>query len=141
MRQRPFIRFSHPLTLTALFQALQSISAEKRALFLSFTATVPGVEDEWLAIAETNAIPLGVGLPEDEEQLNGGDLGDDPACGMKGEERRKLEEGATGNTVGNASGMFDTISRVNHSCAPNAAWRWDNASQELSKYADSSVAD
>ena len=78
-----------------------------------------------------------MGFPEDEERSNLGDLGDDSACGLTGEERGELEEGeGTGDTVGNASGMFETISRVNHSCAPNAAWRWDTASQELSKCAD-----
>jgi hypothetical protein len=32
------------------------------------------------------------------------------------------------------TGLFETISRINHSCAPNSVWRWDETAGQMREY-------
>lgn len=88
-----------------------------------------------MSIAETNAIPLG--------EQGGGDAGTDSNSkedcprgpedrgNVEGEDALQKEQDVGCVRERSFSGMFETICRVNHSCAPNTGWRWDDSAQEL----------
>ena len=107
--ESPFIRFTHPITPLSIRHAWDRLSDENKQRFLSFTSTIPDIDDRFVNIAETNAIPLCV--PSSDESAFD-------------EEHAAAREGV--------SGMFKTICRVNHSCEPNACWTWSARRQSLS---------
>ena len=115
LAEPPFISFPHPITSDDLWPRLAALSPEKRKLFRSFTGTV-GEKDHDIDIAETNAINMFV---EEDEEV---------------EESEDEDEGVHGDREEGPppmSGLFEHVSRANHSCAPNAGWRWDEASKTL----------
>lgn len=38
------------------------------------------------------------------------------------------------NAPAATTGLFETISRINHSCAPNSVWRWDETAGQMREY-------
>jgi hypothetical protein len=121
LREKPFITFQHPIESHTLQSSFLNLSDKAKLLFLSFTGN--GREkDALLDIAENNAIPCNTG----DEAL---DTGLREICdrGMEEDAEDEEDRGDEGST----SGMFELTCRVNHSCAPNAGWRWCEESREL----------
>lgn len=116
VREKPFITVTHPITSDAVKAAFDRCrDPHRRRLFLSFLPTAPGTTGLFDGIAETNVIGCTRGDDEDEEYDD--PMGDDAVA-------------AAGASV---SGMFEHISRVNHSCIANAGWKWDEERGELGK--------
>ncbi len=106
LRERPFLEVVHPINADEVKAALAGDSFHQqrhRLLFHSFTSTAPGVSSLMEGIAETNVIPL---IREDER------------------------DGVAASHDPNRSGMFEHMSRGNHSCCPNAGWKWDPSAKE-----------
>lgn len=111
IREKPFFKFTHPITSIELYERRRQLALRERALFLSFTGTVNDEPDEWVNIAETNCIDL----------RNGGD--DDESI--------VVDELAKSTVKERWAGLFEHICRINHSCAPNTRWHWDDESSQL----------
>ncbi|RXK38048.1 hypothetical protein M231_04717 [Tremella mesenterica] len=99
--EAPFFQLSFPLEMDNVYPAYFKLDHEKRKLFRSFP--IGAHEDHIVSRARTSVIPL-----EDhrEDYETSSDADTDPC------------------------GLFEHISRVNHSCAPNAVWTW-NADEGL----------
>ncbi|EIW71746.1 hypothetical protein TREMEDRAFT_60660 [Tremella mesenterica DSM 1558] len=99
--EAPFFQLSFPLEVYNVYKTYRKLGPEKRELFLSFP--IGAGDDVLVSRARTSVIPL-----EDhrEDYETSSDADTDPC------------------------GLFEHISRVNHSCAPNAVWTW-NADEGL----------
>jgi len=105
--ESPFLTVDHPPHTLQVTSRLSSLSQRSRDLFHSFKPTLaPCHPNRLIDIVATNVIPLGGDVIED--------LDDEViAIDADGEVEDRCR-----------SGLFETICRVNHSCAPNSQWTW-----------------
>lgn len=102
----PLLVFPTVPTSNDMKQLYAGLSPSNRKVFASFQPS--GEDDDLLVdIARTNGIPLG---------SNG--------------EKQVMGDAGTGQ---GKMGVFEWASRVNHSCVPNAVWRWDETKERLSE--------
>ncbi len=103
IKERPFITFQHTVLPDEIRKRYNALSSTKQRLFMSFRGVHEDDEldlnpDERLVdIAETNSLPLPFKNSSDEDDEDGREWG----------------------------GICEHICRVNHSCVPNAGWKWD----------------
>jgi hypothetical protein len=105
--ESPFLTVDHPPHTLQITSRLSRLPQKSQDLFHSFKPTLaPHHPNRLIDIVTTNVIPLGGDLIED--------LDDDViAIDADGEVEDRCR-----------SGLFETICRVNHSCAPNSQWTW-----------------
>ena len=105
--ESPFLTVDHPPHTQQVMSRLSRLSQRSQDLFHSFKPTLaPYHSNRLIDIVATNVIPLG------------GDLIDDL-------DNEVIAIDADGEVEDRCrSGLFETICRVNHSCAPNAQWTW-----------------
>jgi len=105
--ESPFLTVDHPPHTQQVMSRLSRLSQRSQDLFHSFKPTLaPYHPNRLIDIVATNVIPLG------------GDLIDDL-------DNEVIAIDADGEIEDRCrSGLFETICRVNHSCAPNAQWTW-----------------
>ena len=127
VREPPFIRFTHPIDPVALREVYRQLPPKKRELYRSFSNTAPNIVDRIVGIAETNVIPLSAGEPAQTNAHAHDDHDHDHATSAG------TEPGTSGPIIETPSGMFEMICRVDHSCAPNAIWRWNGRKREMSE--------
>ncbi|KAL1412982.1 hypothetical protein Q8F55_000731 [Vanrija albida] len=111
--ERAFVTVTYPTSENAVFAAFSELDDDDKIEFLSFSA-VAGYEAVFMDIMDTNCIPC---TDFDTRDRAGDEAGE-------GEDEDSYPVG-----------MFRTISRVNHSCRPNAEYRWDEGRRELVLYA------
>ena len=125
--ERPFIRFDfseHGCRRSRVNRLVDALTGVDRALFYTFTRR-GGHENLEVDICQTNGIPLQspiVELPhrtalEDDHDRTDSESDADDDCG----------------------GVFEHISRINHSCTPNAVWTWDADSGKMSEWDSAAV--
>ena len=98
--EAPLGVFDYPLYSIEIDEVMASRSKRQKAIFNTFSS-IYGEKDRVVDIVETNAIPLATEVDENTE--------DDDTRSQSGTSQ---------------CAMFELISRVNHSCAPNAVWKW-----------------
>jgi hypothetical protein len=105
--ESPFLTVDHPPHTLQITSRLSRLPQKSQDLFHSFKPTLaPHHPNRLVDIVATNVIPLGGDVIED--------LDDDViAIDADGEVEDRCR-----------SGLFETICRVNHSCAPNSQWTW-----------------
>jgi hypothetical protein len=105
--ESPFLTVDHPPHTLQITSRLSRLPQKSQDLFHSFKPTLAPCHPNRLTdIVATNVIPLGGDVIED--------LDDDViAIDADGEVEDRCR-----------SGLFETICRVNHSCAPNSQWTW-----------------
>lgn len=105
--ESPFLTVDHPPHILQVTSRLSQLPQASQDLFHTFTPTLaPHHLSRLVDIVATNVIPLGGDLIED--------LDDEVVVvHADGEVEERIR-----------SGLFETICRVNHSCAPNAQWTW-----------------
>ncbi|ORX37972.1 hypothetical protein BD324DRAFT_680841 [Kockovaella imperatae] len=97
--------------------------AARLILFLSFTGTVPGIDDLVERILETNEIVCEERpSPKEDEGEESHMFSDDTT-----DEVDRLLDAKTFSKFG----LFKYISMACHSCAPNAGWRWHEDQGQL----------
>jgi hypothetical protein len=105
--ESPFLTVDHPPQTQQITSILTRLSQESQDLFHTFTPTLaPCHPNRLVDIVATNVIPLGGDLLEDVDD-------EIVPIDANGEVEDRCR-----------SGLFKTICRVNHSCAPNARWTW-----------------
>jgi hypothetical protein len=114
--EAPFLVVDHPPNIQQLTSRLSALPPSLQNLFLTFNPSLATFHMNRLVnIAATNVIPLG------DEPLIGPD-DDVVPLDADGELEQRCR-----------AGLFRTICRVNHSCAPNSRWTWFD-SGFMSKY-------
>ena len=108
--ESPFLTVDHPPLTLEITSRLSRLPKKSQDLFHSFNPTLaPCHPNRLIDIVATNVIPLGGDVIED--------LDDEViAVDADGEVEDRCR-----------SGLFETICRVNHSCAPNSQWTWFDA--------------
>jgi hypothetical protein len=134
-REAPFIHVHHPITTLSIQTRFDALPPDGKTLFLSFSGTIPPDEipNVMVNIAETNCMDLR--NREDEEDIDDGESDFGHGQGTSKETAiniEKLEE--------IHSGLFEHISRVNHSCRPNSGWSWDEENQQMGESPSASSA-
>jgi len=119
--ESPFLTVDHPPLTLQITSRLSRLPKKAQDLFHSFNPTLaPGHSNRLIDIVATNVIPLGGDVIED--------LDDEViAVDADGEVEDRCR-----------SGLFETICRVNHSCAPNSQWTWFDAGH-MGKFRESAV--
>ncbi|WOO76685.1 SET domain-containing protein 5 [Vanrija pseudolonga] len=113
--ERPFIQIRYPINDDAVRAAFNALPDDDKIEFLSFSAVAKEGEEllVFQDIFDTNSLPCTA--TDERDKLLMGEASDDEA------EHR--------------AGMFKTICRTNHSCAPNAEYQWVEGRKDLILYA------
>jgi len=113
----PFLTVDHPPLTQQVISRLSRLPLDQQDLFHTFNPTLAPIHPNRLIdIVATNVIPLGGDIIEELDE-------DVVILNADGEPEERCK-----------SGLFKTICRVNHSCAPNSRWTWVESSGMMSEH-------